>query len=116
MSSNGPGVNDMNGGAPADPVEADVRRLGSALATRVDDVLERTVAASQRTERYVDPATHEIFERNGRASTTAVALWLGGGSPEAGRETAETAFKTYGELAAQRMAPLNIVAKRVLRW
>src|SRR5438128_2148867 len=41
---------------------------------------------------------------------------MAGGNPEEGRETGRKAFETYGQLAAQRIAPLNEVAKRCLRW
>jgi diguanylate cyclase (GGDEF)-like protein len=94
----------------------EVRRLGEALSTRVDDVLERTVAASQAAGHQADPAVRESFKNIGEASTAAVARWMAGGNPEEGRETGRKAFETYGQLAAQRLAPLNEVMKRCLRW
>jgi diguanylate cyclase (GGDEF)-like protein len=94
----------------------EVRRLGQALSARVDDVLERTVARSQRSSAQLDATTRESFAKIGRASTTAVAMWMAGGNPEAGRETGRKAFETYGQLSAQRVASLHEVAKRCLRW
>ena len=95
---------------------AEIRRLGVALSARVEDVLERTVARSARSDRKLDADARESFARVSRASTTAVAMWMAGGDPEAGRETGQEAFQTYGELAAKRVAPLNEVIKRCLRW
>jgi diguanylate cyclase (GGDEF)-like protein len=104
-------------GAPvSDAVADEVRRLGEALSERLDDVLERTVARSRKAGPKLDDATRESFARIGRSSTAAVAMWMAGGSPEAGRETGRKAFETYGQLAAQRVTPLNEVTKRCLRW
>src|ERR1051326_6398753 len=99
-----------------DAVVEEVRKLGEALSQRLDDVLERTVARSRRSGPELDDATRESFARIGRSSTAAVAMWMAGGSPEAGRETGRKAFETYGQLAAQRVTPLNEVTKRCLRW
>src|ERR1051326_2090751 len=105
------------GDAPAgDAVVEEVSKLGEALSQRLDDVLERTVARSRRSGPELDDATRESFARIGRSSTAAVAMWMAGGSPEAGRETGRKAFETYGQLAAQRVTPLNEVTKRCLRW
>jgi diguanylate cyclase (GGDEF)-like protein len=102
--------------APTQPDE-EVRRLGEALSSRVDDVLERTVVMSAKASGPpLDAATRESFARIGSSSTAAVALWMAGGSPEDGRETGRKAFETYGQLAAQRVTPLNEVTKRCLRW
>jgi diguanylate cyclase (GGDEF)-like protein len=108
----GPQVPD---GAAPDHAE-EVKRLGEALSTRVDDVLERIVARAQDSQDQLDAATRESFSKIGRASTAAVAMWMAGGDPEDGRETGRKAFETYGQLAAQRVAPLNEVLKRCLRW
>jgi diguanylate cyclase (GGDEF)-like protein len=97
-------------------VTEEVRQLGEALSTRVEDVLERIVAASRASGLQADPATRESFTKIGETSTAAVARWMAGGDPEDGRETGRNAFETYGQLAAQRLAPLNEVMKRCLRW
>jgi diguanylate cyclase (GGDEF)-like protein len=102
--------------ALSEPQRAQIRRLGVALTGRIEDVLERTAARSARSAQQLDAETRESFARVSRASTTALALWLAGGNPEDGRDTGREAFQTYGELAAKRIAPLNEVTKRCLRW
>ena len=99
-----------------DTLDGDVRRLGEALGERVEDVLELTASLSKPPPDEMDAATHESFAEIGRASTTAVARWMAGGSPEDGRTTSQKAFQTYGQLAAQRVTPLNEVTKRCLCW
>ena len=105
--------------APVRP-DQEVRRLGEALSARVEDVLSRTAARGRATTRgsgpALDAAVQDSFERIGRSSTIAVAQWMAGGNPEAGRETGRDAWQTYGQLAAQSAAPLNEVTKRCLRW
>jgi diguanylate cyclase (GGDEF)-like protein len=110
--SSGP---DRPGGTP-DAVDEAIRRLGEVLLTRIEDVSEGTRARSQAAGLQLDPATAEKFMDIGRGSTQALANWMAGGSPEQGRETGRRAFETYGQLAAQRLAPLNEIAKRCLRW
>ncbi|MGD0454895.1 MAG: diguanylate cyclase, partial [Solirubrobacteraceae bacterium] len=100
--------------------DRDVHRLGAALGARVEEVLSRAAARGrERTRRPVvalDPSVLDSFERIGRSSTAAVARWMAGGDPEAGRETGREAWHTYGQLAAQSAAPLHEVTKRCLRW
>ncbi len=105
-------------GSSAPRQEQEVRRLGEALGARIDDVLTRTTARGAKARRGapMDPKVLESFERIGRSSTAAVASWIAGGNPEAGRETGRQAWHTYGHLAAQSAAPLNEVTKRCLRW
>jgi diguanylate cyclase (GGDEF)-like protein len=79
-------------------------------------VLERTVARSPDSGQQIDAATRESFANISRASTAALATWMAGGNPEDGRETGRRAFETYGQVAAQRVAALNEVVKRCLRW
>jgi diguanylate cyclase (GGDEF)-like protein len=99
-----------------DPLEDDVRRLGEALGGRWEDVLARTVQRAPDREQSLNPLLRASFERISTASTKAVAHWMAGGRPEEGRDTSRQAFETYGQLAAQRVASLNEVAKRTLRW
>src|SRR5271156_3714830 len=96
-------------GSSAPGQEQEVRRLGEALGARIDDVLTRTTARGAKARRGtpLDPKVLESFERIGRSSTAAVASWIAGGNPEAGRETGRQAWHTYGHLAAQSAAPLN---------
>jgi diguanylate cyclase (GGDEF)-like protein len=100
--------------------DQEVKRLGKALGARVDDVLARTVALGSKSAKgsraSLDPAVIEHFERIGRNSTKAVATWMAGGNPTAGKQTGEQAWDTYGRLSAHSAAPLNEVTKRCLRW
>ena len=95
--------------SPKEPEGAEIRRLGAALAARIEDVLAVTVTRSARSDLELDAEARDSFARVSRASTTALALWMAGGDPEAGRATGQEAFQTYGQLAAQRVAPLNEV-------
>ncbi len=106
---------DQLGVAP-EAIEDAILRLGEALQNRIEDVSERTRARSSAAGQQLDPSTAEKFLEIGRGSTKALADWMAGGSPEQGRETGRRAFETYGQLAAQRLAPLNEIAKRCLRW
>ncbi|MGO9447888.1 MAG: putative bifunctional diguanylate cyclase/phosphodiesterase [Solirubrobacteraceae bacterium] len=100
--------------------DPEVRRLGEALRARVEDVLSHTAARRRHAARGSDPAldavVRESFERIGRSSTIAVARWMAGGDPKAGRDTGREAWHTYGQLAAQSAVPLNAVTKRCLYW
>jgi diguanylate cyclase (GGDEF)-like protein len=96
--------------------QADLRRLGVALATHVDDVLARVVRLSDEADAPLDGTVRESMERICVISTTALARWMAGGDPRAGLEVARKAWKVFGELAAHRAAPLNQVTKRCLHW
>jgi hypothetical protein len=97
-----------------------VKRLGDALGARVRDVLARTVALGSKSAKgprtSLDPAVIDNFERIGKNSTRALAAWMAGGNPLAGKHTGEQAWQTYGRLSAHSAAPLNEVTKRCLRW
>lgn len=103
------------GSALVEPLGDEVQRLGVALGRRVEEVVERAAARSN-TRKPVDAATGESIEQITRASTIAVGRWLAGGSPEEGRETSRKIFETYGQLAAQRVVPLNDLTKGCLQW
>ena len=113
---NGKGTRAKENGAGGEPLEVEVRRLGEALAARKEDVRARTVARSREAGSQLPAEVWESFEAISLASTAALALWMAGGRPEEGRNTSRKAFETYGQLAAQRIAPLNEVSKRSLRW
>ena len=49
-------------------------------------------------------------------STIAVARWMAGDGEEVAREVGRESWRIFGQLAAQRAAPLNEVTKRCLRW
>jgi diguanylate cyclase (GGDEF)-like protein len=95
---------------------ADLRRLGEALDARTQDVLDHTVARSRESREPLDNWVKQSFERICTISTIALARWMAGGSPEAGIEAGREAWQIFGQLAAQRAAPLNQVTKRCLRW
>ena len=101
---------------PDGAIAEEVRRLGEALGARAEDVLARTTARSKKAGDTSPTALQQSFARISTGSTAALACWMAGGSPEEGRETSRRAFETYGQLAAQRVAPLNDVTKRCLRW
>src|SRR5271170_3982529 len=109
-------------GAPggAGSQDSEVRQLGEALGGRVEEVLRRTAervrASNGAPDSTLDPAAVESFERIGMRSTAAVAVWMAGGDPQAGRDTGREAWHTYGQLAAQHAAPLHEVTKRCLCW
>src|SRR5271156_4976766 len=106
------------GGEP-DPVEQpeeDVRRLGEALSARTEDVLERTRSRSRVSGQALDATVRDSFERICTASTIAVAQWMVGRDPEVSRKARREAGHIFGQLAAQRAAPLNEVTKRGMYW
>src|SRR5665213_4537613 len=98
-----------------EPAE-DLRRLGEALNARATDVLAGTVARTRASKHVLDAAVEESFERVGMASTAAVASWMAGQGLEAAREVGMETWHIFGQLAADRVAPLNEVLKRCLRW
>jgi diguanylate cyclase (GGDEF)-like protein len=94
----------------------DLRRLGEALNARAEDVLAGTVARTHASKHALDAAVEESFERVGMASTAAVASWMAGQGLEAAREVGMETWHIFGQLAADRVAPLQEVLKRCLRW
>ncbi len=61
-------------------------------------------------------AVEESFERICTVSTVAVAGWMSGQSLQAAREVGMETWQIFGQLAAERVAPLHEVLKRCLRW
>jgi diguanylate cyclase (GGDEF)-like protein len=102
--------------AAAEQSGEDLRRLGEELNARAEDVLAGTVARTQASKHVLDTAVEESFERVGMASTAAVASWMAGQGLEAAREIGMETWQVFGQLAADRVAPLNEVLKRCLRW
>ena len=98
-----------------EPAEG-LRRLGEALNARAEDVLAGTVARTRASKHVLDAAVEESFERVGMASTAAVASWMAGLGLEAAREVGMETWHIFGQLAADRVAPLQEVLKRCLRW
>ncbi|HEY5261231.1 MAG TPA: EAL domain-containing protein, partial [Solirubrobacteraceae bacterium] len=98
-----------------EPAE-DLRRLGEALRARTEDVVAGMVSRTQESDQVLDDLVEDSFERVGTVSTVAVARWMAGESPEVAREVGQESWRIFGQLAAQRAAPLNEVIKRCLRW
>jgi diguanylate cyclase (GGDEF)-like protein len=98
------------------PVTADdLRRLGEMLNAKTLDVVEDIVRRSAGSP-PLDPVVEENFRRVGAVSTVAVARWMAGDGEETARDVGREAWSIFGQLAAQRAAPLNEVTKRCLRW
>jgi diguanylate cyclase (GGDEF)-like protein len=97
------------------PIEEHLKQLGEALSARLGDVLDRTRGAAG-SSRAMEDRLEETLQKISESSTLAVASWLAGGRPEEGRDTSKWVFETYGQWAAERVAQLNEVAKRCLRW
>jgi diguanylate cyclase (GGDEF)-like protein len=101
--------------APLDPAH-DLRRLGEALKARTEDVVEAMVRRSEESGHMLDEVVEESFARVGAVSTIAVARWMAGEGADVAREVGQESWSIFGQLAAQRAAPLNEVTKRCLRW
>jgi diguanylate cyclase (GGDEF)-like protein len=101
--------------AAVEPAE-DLRRLGEALRARTGDVLDGTVNRTKASRHVLNISVEESFEQICTASTAAVAGWMAGESLEAAREVGMETWHIFGQLAAERVAPLDEVTKRCLRW
>jgi diguanylate cyclase (GGDEF)-like protein len=71
---------------------------------------------SKESCQLLDATVEERFERVGTVSTVAVARWMAGEGAEVAREVGQESWSIFGQLAAQRAAPLNEVTKRCLCW
>jgi diguanylate cyclase (GGDEF)-like protein len=98
------------------PQADEVRRLGEWLMARTDEVAQDMVRRSAESGRTLDAIVEESFERVGAVSTAAVARWMAGEGVEVARDVGHESWSIFGQLAAQRAAPLNEVTKRCLRW
>jgi diguanylate cyclase (GGDEF)-like protein len=95
---------------------ADVRALGEELHAQAKEVVRRTVARTVESGPVLSDVVEERFQRVGEVSTTAVASWMAGESPEAAIAVGQEVWQIFGQLAAQRATPLNEVTKRCWRW
>jgi diguanylate cyclase (GGDEF)-like protein len=93
---------------------AHVRLLGEQLKAQSDAVLATTVVRSSG--HALSDAVEERFRRMGEISTLAVASWMAGGSAQEAMDVGQEVWQIFGQLAAQRAAPLAEVTKRVWRW
>jgi diguanylate cyclase (GGDEF)-like protein len=94
----------------------DLRRLGDALKGGTEDVVARMLRGSAESGHVLDALVEDSFARVGSVSTIAVARWMAGDGEEVAREVGRESWRIFGQLAAQRAAPLNEVTKRCLRW
>src|ERR1039458_5861501 len=97
------------------PVE-DLPPLGETLKARAGDVLAETVARTVESGGAVDAVVQDSFEQISIPSTVAVARWIAGEGIEVAVEVGRATWEIFGELAAQRAAPLNEVTKRCFVW
>ncbi len=91
-------------------------RLGQALNERTDDVVAGMIERSRQSGSILDEVVEDSFARVGAVSTIAVARWMAGEGADVAREVGQESWSIFGQLAAQRAAPLNEVTKRCLRW
>jgi len=100
----------------------DLRSLGEAVAARVGDVVEQTLARAK--QHGIDVASHEAIPgvsagsaaQITEVSTGAIAGWLEGNRPARDSERVQQTWQFYGELAATREASLNDVIMHCLCW
>jgi diguanylate cyclase (GGDEF)-like protein len=100
------------------PVEhsADLRLLAYELTQRTDAVVEGMGTRTGLSGVVLDDAVEASFAQVGVLSTIAVAKWMAGDGVEVARDIGQESWCIFGQLAAQRRAPLNEVTKRCLRW
>jgi len=94
----------------------EIRRLGEELQRRSQEVVRDVVRRSVESGRTLDAIVEESFERVGAVSTVAVARWMAGEGADVARDLGQESWAIFGQLAAQRAAPLNELTKRCLRW
>ncbi len=99
-----------------DEPSTQLRLLGEALHARTEEVVRRIVALSAEAGAELEDTVEKRFERVGALSTVAVAQWMAGERLDVVREVGLEAWGIFGQLAAQRAAPLTEVTKLCLRW
>jgi diguanylate cyclase (GGDEF)-like protein len=95
---------------------AALRALGDELHARTGEVVDRIVGMVERSGKMLDGRVEDRFMRVGEVSTIAVARWMAGGGEESAREVGRESSRIFGQIGAQRDAPLNELIKRCLRW
>jgi diguanylate cyclase (GGDEF)-like protein len=93
-----------------------LRLLGKELNQRTDEVVAGIRRRTEESGVVLEPLVEDSFVKVGTVSTVAVARWMAGEGPEVAREVGQESWSIFGQLAAQRAAPLNEVTKRCLRW
>jgi diguanylate cyclase (GGDEF)-like protein len=94
----------------------DLGALAHRLTARTDDVVAGMRARTLDSGVVLDDAVEDSFAQVGVLSTLAVAKWMAGEGIASARDVGQESWCIFGELAAQRHAPLNEVTKRCLRW
>jgi diguanylate cyclase (GGDEF)-like protein len=97
-------------------LERHLRSLGEALNERTEDVVGGIIRRNHESGVVLEQIVEESFVKVGTVSTVAVARWMAGEGAEVAREVGQESWNIFGQLAAQRAAPLNEVTKRCLRW
>jgi|HubBroStandDraft_3_1064219.scaffolds.fasta_scaffold00585_8 diguanylate cyclase (GGDEF)-like protein len=97
-------------------LERQLRLLGDTLNERTDEVVGGIRRRNEESGVVLEPIVEESFVKVGTVSTVAVARWMAGEGPEVARDVGQESWSIFGQLAAQRAAPLNEVTKRCLRW
>jgi diguanylate cyclase (GGDEF)-like protein len=97
-------------------LERHLRSLGETLNERTEEVVDGIRRRNDESGIVLEPMVEESFVKVGTVSTVAVARWMAGEGPEVAREVGQESWNIFGQLAAQRAAPLNEVTKRCLRW
>jgi len=90
--------------------------LGRALHSRTGEVVAGMRSRSADSGAVLDEQVEQSFARVGEVSTIAIARWMSGEGAQAARDVGQESWNIFGQLAAQRAAPLNEVTKRCLRW
>jgi diguanylate cyclase (GGDEF)-like protein len=102
--------------SPETAPSADVCALGRDLLARTAEIVARTVARNTGSGVVLGENVEQRFERVGEISTRAVASWMAGESIQEAVEIGQEVWQIFGQLAAQRAAPLAEVTKRCWRW
>jgi diguanylate cyclase (GGDEF)-like protein len=105
-----------NAPAHATSDEADLQRLGLALGAHAGDVLERVTVRANGDGGQLAAPTRSSFARMCMLATTTLALWMAGEPSERGLSAGREAWELFGDLAANREAPIDEVIRRCLLW
>jgi diguanylate cyclase (GGDEF)-like protein len=113
--ANGSGV---EGASPQRRMELErqLRLLGEQLREQTNRVVAGIKRRNEESDVTLEPLVEDSFVKVGTVSTIAVARWMAGEGAEVAREVGVESWHIFGQLAAQRAAPLDEVTKRCLRW
>lgn len=95
---------------------AELRRLGDELHRRYSEVLEQVSARATRSGTVLVGDVVVQLDHVLRSSTVAVAGWIAGGDREHALDAGRAGWQIFGELTAERAAPLNEIIKRSVYW